>query len=114
MATVTETANCPKCGETNTLTLPIQAAEYVLGGPGERTLADSIVCIKCGEALKVRVREASDGVGGGLACRWVDLRPTTAVNCPDCRGSGKLTAGRLRPHPGRPCPRCSGLGWLAE
>jgi len=112
MATVTETARCPACGETNPLTLGIQAAEYVLGGPGERILPDSVVCTKCGEMLKVWVKESSDGVGGGLACRWVELRPTTVQDCPDCGGSGKMTAGRLRPHPNQPCQRCSGLGWL--
>jgi DnaJ-class molecular chaperone len=112
MTTVTETARCPKCGETNQLTLAIQAADYVLGGPGERTLPETVVCTRCGETLKVWVQESSDGVGGCLACRWVELRPATAVACPDCGGSGKLTAGRLRPHPGRPCARCSGQGWL--
>jgi DnaJ-class molecular chaperone len=112
VVTITETANCPNCSGVNTLTLCIQAGEYVLGGPGERTLPDNVVCTKCGESLKLRVKEASDAVGGGLAFRWVDLRPATSVDCPDCGGSAKLTAGRLRPHPERPCQRCSGLGWL--
>jgi hypothetical protein len=112
VATVTETTRCPKCGETNQLTLDIQASDYVLGGPGERTLPQIVACTKCGETLKVWVRESSDGVGGVLACRWVEVRPATAYDCPDCCGSGKLTAGRLRPHSGRPCQRCSGRGWL--
>lgn len=105
MTSITETARCPNCSEMNQLTLGIQAAVYVLGGPGERTLPDTVVCTKCGETLKVWVKEASDSVGGGLACRWVELRPATAVDCPDCVGSGELTAGH-------PCHRCSGRGWL--
>jgi hypothetical protein len=112
MASLTATARCPTCGEENCLTLAIKAAEYVLGGPGEGTLPDTVDCTRGGEALHVWVKESSDGVGGCLAFRWVELRPTTAVACPDCRGSGNLTAGRLRPHPGNPCRRCLGRGWL--
>ena len=112
VATVIETARCPLCGEVNRLLLSIKAGEYVLGGPGANVLPDTVVCTQCKAALRVRVKEASDGVGGCLACRWVELCPRTAVDCPECGGSGNLTAGRHRPHPGHPCPRCSGRGWL--
>jgi Zn ribbon nucleic-acid-binding protein len=65
VATITEIANCPKCGEVNTLTLYIQTTEYVLGGPGERTLPDPVVCPKCSESLKIWVKEVSDAVKEG-------------------------------------------------
>jgi DnaJ-class molecular chaperone len=111
VTSITETARCPNCSEMIQLTLAIQAADYVLGGPGERALPETVVCTQCGKTLKVWVKESTDG-SGGLAFRWVELRPPTAVDCPDCGGSGRLTAGRLRPHPGRPCQRCAGQGWL--